>query len=133
VAWEKYWREDRRGSLVKHFDGIAAALESAAPEIVKLTEEAERQAEQRKREREAQEHEWERQEQERRRAQALKDSREQLLSIVEAWARARQLEDFFVELPRRRNGCRTQRQRRSNSVLLAPASCSWSGSLETLS
>jgi len=98
VGWERYWREERPNTLKAQFDEIAVALEAGAPEIVKLVEEAEREAERRKREWEAEEREEKRRQQERRRAEALKNSREQLLSIVESWTRARQLEYFFAEM-----------------------------------
>lgn len=88
----------RIGTLSAQFENVAAVLEAGAPEIVKLVEEAEREAERRRLAWEAEEKEERRREQERRRAEAVKNSREQLLSIVEGWARARRLEDFFAEM-----------------------------------
>jgi len=45
--------------------------------------------------------EWRREEEARRAAKALKDSKEELLQIIDAWAAAKRLEDFFADAERR--------------------------------
>ena len=40
---------------------------------------------------------WERDEAERRTAEALKDSKEELLGIIEMWATSKRLEEFFAD------------------------------------
>ena len=44
---------------------------------------------------------WRREEEERRRAQNLKDSRNQLFEIIEAWGVAVRIEGFFEDIERR--------------------------------
>jgi len=77
------------------------ALEAAVPTIVSLREEAQKQAEIEHQRWEAQWREYEKQEQERRRTQALKESREQLIAIVEAWSFARSFESFVEDMQQR--------------------------------
>ena len=50
---------------------------------------------------EAQRLEWQREEAERKRVKAIKDSRDQLFSIVENWAEAKRIEDFFQDAEQR--------------------------------
>ena len=40
---------------------------------------------------------WEREEAERRTAKALKESKEELLAIIEMWATSKRLEEFFAD------------------------------------
>jgi len=42
--------------------------------------------------------EYKKQEEERRRAEALKESREQLIAIVQAWSFARSFDSFFEDM-----------------------------------
>ena len=44
---------------------------------------------------------WEREEAERRAVKALKESKEELLEIIEMWATSKRLEAFFVDAERR--------------------------------
>jgi hypothetical protein len=101
AQWEKEWREEVAGDLPKKFRQIARELEAAAPTIASLVAEGREQS---RREYEA----WEasrlrymQAEAERRRVEAHRESRAQLLSIVEAWALARRIERFFDDLSRR--------------------------------
>jgi len=81
------------------------ARDKATIEIARLVEEGERQAErerQRQRQRrEAQREQWRREEEAQRTAKALKDSKEELLQVVDAWAEAKRLEEFFADAQRR--------------------------------
>ena len=76
----------------------------AVPEIETQLEQARLEAEERRREAEIQHAKWEREERERREKEAYKESREQLLAIVDRWALARRIEDFFQDLERRTAG-----------------------------
>lgn len=49
----------------------------------------------------AQMEQWEREEAERRAAEALKDSKEELLEIIEMWATSKRLVEFFADAERR--------------------------------
>ncbi|HVP65837.1 MAG TPA: hypothetical protein VMT17_01085 [Anaeromyxobacteraceae bacterium] len=105
TSWHRVWRETSVGSLPRMVRTIQRELEASAPEVARLAAEADQRAEVEKRleeeeqrQREEKERERERQEQERRRQQAAKESRDQLLAIVEAWALANRVEEFFRNL-----------------------------------
>ena len=97
AKWVHHWRETKDRELCSRISSIIKELEHAVVEIAGLVEEGERQA--------AIEHErwvadrqqWEREEAERRAAQALKDSKKELLGIIEAWGESRRIEQFFAE------------------------------------
>src|SRR5215831_9816814 len=94
-AWVRCRRNGTQSKI------IVKALEAAVPTIVSLREEAQKQAEIEHQRWEAQWREYEKQEQERRRTQALKESREQLIAIVEAWSFARSFDSFFEGMQQR--------------------------------
>jgi len=79
-------------------------LETEAATIAGLVEEAERQWAIERKRLEEQQQQWMREEQERRRAQNLKASREELFAIIEAWAVAKRIEDFFEDVEKRAPG-----------------------------
>ena len=62
-----------------------------------LVEEGERQAELERQRWTAQMEQWDREEAERRTAKALKESKEELLGIIEMWATSKRLEEFFAD------------------------------------
>lgn len=97
VAWRKEWRESAQGEMQGIISGIARTLEREAPAIAKLMEAAFLRAKEDQERWEEQSLEWKRQDDERRRIQAMKESRDDLLKTVEAWAQARQIEDFFAD------------------------------------
>ncbi|HXG71027.1 MAG TPA: hypothetical protein VNJ04_10520, partial [Gemmatimonadaceae bacterium] len=94
ATWSQQWVELKAGDLCSRSKRIAKELEAAAPVISALVEEGQRQAEIERERWALQRREHARQEAERRRVEALKDSREQLLAIVDKWALARQIETF---------------------------------------
>ena len=65
--------------------------------LARLVEEGERQAEIERLRWEAQCEQWRREEEARRAAKALKDSKEELLQIIDAWAEATRLDAFFAD------------------------------------
>jgi hypothetical protein len=95
VTWDTYWRERELGDLVNKSGEILTTLEAAVPSIASLRAEAQEKAERRRRQWEVDCRERERREREQRRADAHKESHQQLLSIVENWALARNIERFF--------------------------------------
>ncbi len=103
ASWEKQWREKAPGELHGTFDEIGRELERAARTIAKLVEEGERQYEIDRKRLEEQRREWELQELQRRREQAKKESRAQLLELVEHWALASRIEGFFADITRSTN------------------------------
>jgi len=99
--WVNHWRETRNHDLSSQIKGIVKELEQAAVIIARLAEEGERQAELERRQWEAQQEQWRREEAERRAERALKDSREDLLGIINGWAESNRIEQFFLDAERR--------------------------------
>lgn len=79
-------------------------LKGTVPTITAQIEAARKQAEIEHQRLQAQWDAYERQERKRKQEQALKDSRQQLLSIVEAWSLARNIEGFFEDAEQRAKG-----------------------------
>lgn len=101
TKWVNHWRETRNHDLGSQIKGIVKELERAAVIIARLAEEGERQAELERRQWEAQQEQWRREEAERRAERALKDSREDLLRIINGWAESNRIEQFFLDAERR--------------------------------
>jgi hypothetical protein len=101
VSWEERWLEDKVGGLSRKITAIVRDLESIVPTIVQRRQEADRQAEIERQRWEVERREEERRERERRRAQAVRESREQLFAIVKGWALADRIERFFGDAERR--------------------------------
>lgn len=99
--WEQQWREAKKGELASQVPEIVLALESAAVTIAKLVEEGEQRATAQRREWERQQEQWRREEAERRRALHVKESRQELTAIIDAWGAAKQVEGFFEDAERR--------------------------------
>lgn len=103
--WRKQWIESKTGEMHGQVGDIVQTLEQAAPTLVTLVEQAEVRAIEAARQLDLQRQEWRREEERRaqeealrRRAQAEKDSRQQLLSIVEHWVYANQAEAFLAQV-----------------------------------
>ncbi|PWG61495.1 hypothetical protein [Sediminicurvatus halobius] len=101
TKWVKQWREVKPGELAGRLESVVRELEGAAPTIAELVEVAEREAALEREKREAQWKKWQEEEAERRRQHAIKESREELMGIVEAWAEATRLAEFFADAERR--------------------------------
>ncbi len=101
TKWVNHWRGIRNHDLGSQIKEIVKALERAAVIIARLAEEGERQAELERREWEAQKEQWRREEAGRRAEKALKDSREDLLRIINGWAESNRIEQFFFDAERR--------------------------------
>jgi len=112
TEWKRQWQEGKAGDFPSKIPSIIKELETASPSIAKRVEEAEQKAEieklQREQQREIERQRWEaekaelaREEAKRRRIQAEKDSREELSGIINAWAKAKKIEEFFADAERR--------------------------------
>jgi hypothetical protein len=101
ATWERRWSEAKRGELGANVSEIVLELESAAVTVARLVEEGERRAEAERREWEAEQERWKHEEAERRRVRNVKESREQLFAIIEAWNLAKAIEGFFEDAERR--------------------------------
>lgn len=98
--WIQQWRGTSARDLSGRIPAIVRELEKATVEIARLVEEGERQAEIERKRREAEYERWRRAEEARRAAKALKDSKEELLQVIDAWAEAKRLEEFFADAER---------------------------------
>ncbi len=99
--WTQQWRETPSRDLLGRISAIVRELEKATVEIARLVEEGERQAEIERQRWQAQREQWRREEEARRAANALKDSKEELLQVIDAWAEAKRLDAFFADAERR--------------------------------
>lgn len=101
TKWVNHWRETKNHDLGSQIKGIVKEFERAAVIIARLVEEGEHQAELERQRWEVQQEQWRREEAERRAAKALKDSREDLLRIIDGWAKSNRIEQFFLDAERR--------------------------------
>jgi hypothetical protein len=101
AQWTRQWRETKKRAISTQIPAIARELEKATVEVARLVEEGERQAELEHQRWVAQMEQWDREEAERRAAKALKESKEELLEIIEMWATSRRLEEFFADAEHR--------------------------------
>jgi hypothetical protein len=101
AQWTQQWRETKNRDLTARIPTIVRELEKATVEVARLIEEGERQAELERQRWGAQMEQWEREEAERRTAKALKESKEELLDIIDMWATSKRLEKFFADAERR--------------------------------
>jgi len=90
-----------RGDISNQFTSIVETLEREAQHIITNLDEGQRKAEVERKKWEADLRRFKRQELERQRAEANKESREQLLEIVEEWELARRSAEFFEDAERR--------------------------------
>jgi hypothetical protein len=104
AQWEKEWRESAAGELSAKIPSIIRHVETEAATIAGLVEDAERQWAIERQRLEAQQQQWIREEQVRRREQNLKASLEELFAIIEAWAVAKRIEQFFEDVEKRAPG-----------------------------
>ena len=96
-----HWRETIDRDLANRISAIVRELERAVVDVARLIEEGERQAELERQQWEAQQAKWRREQAERQAAKALKDSKEELLHIIDRWAESKRHEQFFADAERR--------------------------------
>lgn len=97
AQWIQQWRETKKRDLSTRIPAIVRELVKATVDIARLVEEGEHQAELERQRWAAQVEQWEREEAERRATEALKDSKEELLEIIEMWATSKRLAEFFAD------------------------------------
>lgn len=101
AKWVNLWREIKDRDLDSQIKTIIKSLEQAAVEIAGLVEEGEHQAKIEHEKWEVQRAQWRREEAERLAAKALKDSKEDIHRIIDQWAEANRIEQFFFDAERR--------------------------------
>lgn len=97
TAWSRNWAEEGSIDSEKMIRDIRKALHGIALEISELVAEANIQSEIRAREWEAQRERWRIENEERRIREAHENARSELESIIELWAKARRIAEFFDE------------------------------------
>ena len=99
--WSKQWRETKKRDLGRQTKTMMRTFEREAPQIAKMVEEEELQTEIRRQEWEKQRVQRQKEVAERRAAQAYRDSKAELLEVIDRWAEATKIEAFFQDLERR--------------------------------
>ncbi len=95
AQWTKRWQETQKRDLDSQIKTIITELERAVVNIARFVEEGERQAAIERKRWEEQQEQWRREQERRRTAQVLKESKEELLQIIDKWAEANRMEQFF--------------------------------------
>jgi len=103
TKWVKQWREGKPGEFSKTLKSIVSELCDSVDVISQATKVAMEEAEQRRIEWEATRERWDREAEEKRRAKNLKDSQDELFSIIENWAEAKRIDEFFKDAQLRAN------------------------------
>lgn len=93
--WLKQWRESKPGEFTKTLKSIVNELCTSVDEIVQVTQIAKQEFEERQRQWDIQREKDRLEAEEHRRAKNLKDSRDELFSIIENWAEAKRIDEFF--------------------------------------
>jgi hypothetical protein len=101
VNWMRQWREAKAGDFPSKFKRVIKELEAETATIAKLYEEGKRKEEKEQLERQERHRIWLIEEEQRRRTEARKDSRDELLKIIEHWGEVKRIEDFFNDAERR--------------------------------
>lgn len=101
--WRKQWRESKPGEFSKTLKTIVSDLCNSAVEVAQATKVAIQEAEERQRKWDIEREKDRREAEERRRVKNLKDSQDELFSIIEAWAEAKRIDEFFKDAQFRAN------------------------------
>jgi hypothetical protein len=104
VSWSISFQESKDRPLTTEIAKIVKSMENSAEAVVEKVKEAERAAEIRRKEWEEQQERWRKEEDRRRVAESIKESREQLSTVIENWARVVSLEQFFAGIEKRIQG-----------------------------
>jgi hypothetical protein len=97
TKWLKQWRESKLGEFSKTLKSIVSELCNSIDEILQLTQFAKQEAEELQRKWDIEREKDRREAEELRRAKNLKDSQDELFSIIETWAEAKRIDEFFKD------------------------------------
>lgn len=103
TKWLKQWRESKPEEFTKTLKSIVNELCASVSEITQATQIAITEAEEWKRKWDEQRENDRRKAEEKRQAENLKDSRDELFSIIETWAEAKRIDEFFKDAQLRTN------------------------------
>jgi hypothetical protein len=111
VSWSTLFQETEATELTKQIPEIVKSIESSTEVLVERVKEAEQEAEIRRQEWEAQRERWRQEEDRRRVAESIEESRDQLDQVIQEWARAVSLEQFFKRVESHAEGLPEDRRR----------------------
>ncbi|MBA3696347.1 MAG: hypothetical protein H0W85_06230 [Methylotenera sp.] len=97
TKWVKQWREAKAGEFSKTLKTIVNELCNSVDEISQATQIANQEAEERQRKWDIQREKDRIEAEEKRRSKNLKDSQDELFSIIESWAEAKRIDAFFKD------------------------------------
>ncbi|MGV3581649.1 MAG: hypothetical protein ACO1N8_05020 [Methylophilus sp.] len=97
TKWLKQWRESKPGEFSKTLKSIVNELCNSVDAILQVTQVAKQEAEERQRKWDVQREKGRLEAEELRRAKNLKDSQDELFSIIETWAEAKRIDEFFKD------------------------------------
>jgi hypothetical protein len=97
ATWKKEWRQTKGHELTAKIPAIIRELIESTAHIADLIAEGNRQAELERLRWEEQTRKWERERLEEAARKAQKESRDDLLEIINAWAHAKRIEEFFQD------------------------------------
>jgi hypothetical protein len=95
VSWSTWFQETKTRTLTQDIRQIVKSIDDEAATLIEKLQAAERQAEIRRQEWLAEEERQRQEDDRRRQAQSIKDSRDQLEKVIQAWSKAVSLEQFF--------------------------------------
>lgn len=101
VAWSLTFQETVRRSLSQDVKKIVKSIENSVEVVRNELAEAEKRAEVQKREWDEQRERWRHEEDQRKTAASEKESRDQLMQVIQAWATTVSIEQFFKEVEER--------------------------------
>lgn len=96
TKWRKQWRDSKPGELSKILKAIVIELSNSVEEISSLTQLAKLEHQEQRRQWEIQSEKNRIETERRNQAIHIKESKDELLSIIKAWAEAKQIEEFFL-------------------------------------
>lgn len=103
TEWLKQWREVKAGEFSKTLKSIVSDLCNSVDEISQATQIAKQEAEERQRKWDIQREKDRLEAEERRRVKNLKDSQDELFSIIENWTEVKLIDEFFKDAQLRAN------------------------------
>ena len=104
TRWANRWLETKKRDLGNQVKAIVKELKQATVKIARLVEEAERQAELARQKWEVEKEQRRLEKAARRAVEARKESRDELLQIIDVWTRANRVEQFFLDAEQRAAG-----------------------------
>ncbi len=98
AEWVQRWKEDKPGDLINKIPSIVKLLIAEAPGLAEKVKLEREKAELEWQKHQLQLAEWKRKEEEKLRLKVIQDSREQLESVIQRWAKVNSVRAFFADI-----------------------------------